>query len=316
MESFKPNVLITGAGGYVGSYIRRYLYQHSIRFTSLVRNSFDSDFHDQLLLCDITSSVECKLKINLQDYTHIIHLASYNEGFEENYHEKAIDVNVKGTRNLLELYRNQRNKPVFIYFSTFHVYGVSQGEITEHIAANPKNDYSITHFFSEIYLKQLCHELGLNYIIFRLTNGYGVPFEKGINKWYLLLNDLILSAFRNKRITIKSNPAIKRDFISLNYVAKIIGNLLLKRNAIPLNEIYNLSGQNTLDINQIVYLIAREYKAFSGNEIEVEYLSTDRTNTPALNVSSEKLRQYITIDEKEENLPNSIKEMFNILKQL
>ena len=83
----------------------------------------------------------------------VIHAASCNEAFEPGYAGRALKVNALGTRNLIRALVSRREGttplPLFIYLSTFHVYGRSEGRINEDDPAEPRNDYALTHFFGE-----------------------------------------------------------------------------------------------------------------------------------------------------------------------
>ena len=61
-----------------------------------------------------------------------------------------MEINTVGTKNLLEAL-NLTNLKNFVYISTFHVYGLTEGDIDENTELNPKNDYALTHLFAEFY---------------------------------------------------------------------------------------------------------------------------------------------------------------------
>ncbi|PRM87872.1 hypothetical protein CJ671_09625 [Aliarcobacter cryaerophilus] len=219
-------VLITGGFGNLGSYIVKHLLNMNYEVTILTRREkykFEN-LKYKVVECDITNLEELKLKLNY-DFDFCVHCASFNEFFLENYPKKALEINTLGTRNLLEVLSLKDFKN-FIYFSTFHVYGLNSGFIDEMTVANPKNDYASTHLFAEYYVKQFGYTHNLRYTILRLTNSYGCPIYKDTDKWYLVLNDLVKMAFEKNKIVLNSNGKAKRDFIYMGDVANIVDKLL------------------------------------------------------------------------------------------
>ena len=133
-------VLITGGLGNLGLWITEHLSKQGFQiFVLSTRENLegiqiDKDF--ELIKADIRDLEKLK-KVIPNNIDYIIHLASLNESFLENYSEKAININSLGTRNILEAVKDREIKR-FIYFSTFHIYGKSKGILDENSELNPK----------------------------------------------------------------------------------------------------------------------------------------------------------------------------------
>ena len=221
----------------------------------------------------------------------MVHTASVNDGFVERYFELAALVNVLGTRNLLEVLKDKPPKN-FIYFSTFQVYGKYSGTITEDTEKLPKHDYGTSHLQAELAIKQLHVTHKLPYTIFRLTNSYGCPKDLDSSKWYLILNDLSRTAFRTKEIVLKSNGLSPRDFIWMGTVADIVEKTCSR--LAPTNEVFNISGQNTLSMLNVANAVQDAYKEKYGETIPVKTNTEDKTEYPKdLYVDSSKLRSRV-----------------------
>ena len=302
-------VLITGGLGNLGSWISLYLAKHGYEIFILTRKERCKlkNIQYRIIECDITNLKNLDKQLNF-DIDYCIHTASYNEYFHPDYAKKALKINVLGTRNLLEVL-SKKNLKNFVYFSTFHVYGVNNGVITENTLLTPKNDYASTHLFAEYYIKQFYFTNNLNFTILRLTNSYGMPTFKDSNKWYLVLNDFIKSAYDNGRIIIKSNGEVTRDFIYMGDVASIVDKLLIK---VPTNDIYNLSSGHSYKVKTIANIIKKSFEQKYNETIEIEINNNDKNIYGSLVVSNDKLKSAINF--KVRDMMN--KEINNIFELL
>ena len=119
-------ILITGGLGNLGSWMTDYFYKQGYDVYVLTRKALYTlpNIKYTVLEADISNITNLKTVIGQYEFDYCIHLASYNEYFYEEYHQKALMINTLGTRNLLDILKDQNLKK-FIYFSTFHVYGAT-----------------------------------------------------------------------------------------------------------------------------------------------------------------------------------------------
>jgi len=286
-------VLVTGGFGNLGSWIALHLASLEYEIYILTRKEKHKfkNIKYSVIECDITNLDELKEKLNI-DFDFCIHCASFNEFFLPNYPQQALGINTLGTRNILEVLSAKKLKN-FIYFSTFHVYGSSSGIVDETTPLNPKNDYASTHLFAEYYVKQFAFTHNLKYTIFRLTNSYGTPTFEDTSKWYLVLNDLVKSAFENKKIIIKSNGKAKRDFIWMGDVVKVVQKVLEKP---ATNDVYNLSSRMSYKILELANIVQSEYFSLYNKTIEVVVNKEDKNNYGELTVCNDKLKSEFTYE--------------------
>lgn len=306
-------VLITGGFGNLGSYIVKHLINLNYEVTILTRREKYKleNLKYKVVDCDITILEELRLKLNY-DFDFCVHCASFNEFFLENYPKKALEINTLGTRNLLEVL-NLKDLKNFIYFSTFHVYGLNSGFIDEMTVTNPKNDYASTHLFAEYYVKQFGYTHNLKYTILRLTNSYGCPIYKDTDKWYLVLNDLVKMAFEKNKIVLNSNGKAKRDFIYMGDVANIVDKLLKVETT---NEIYNLSAGKTYEIIDLAKKVQIIYRKRYNKDIELKINQNDLTKCGDLYVKNIKLKSLVNYEIDEERIDKEIEEIFNLLEKV
>jgi len=304
-------VLITGGFGNLGSWITLHLVSLGYDIYVLTRkekHKFENIKYS-VIECDITNLDELKEKLNF-DIDFCIHTASFNEFFLPNYPQNALAINTLGTRNILEVL-STKNLKNFIYFSTFHVYGIQSGIVDENTVVNPKNDYASTHLFAEYYVKQFAYTHNLKYTIFRLTNSYGAPTFNDTTKWYLVLNDLVKSAYENKQIIITSNGKVKRDFIHMGDVSQIV-NYILQINAT--NDIYNLSSNKNYKIIELANIVKKVYIKRYNKDIEIQINNNDKTMYEDIKVKSDKLKNIINF-EINDMFEDEINKIFNTLEE-
>lgn len=284
-------VLVTGGFGNLGSYIAKHFIDLNYEVTILTRKKKKKfkNLKYKVIECDIVNLKKLKLRLKYK-FDFCVHCASYNELLSNDYPENAIKINSLGTRNLIEAL-NLNYLKNFIYFSTYHVYGLSSGIINENTLPNPKNDYSLTHLFAEYYISQIANTKLLKYTILRLTNSYGVPTFKDTDKWYLVINNLAKMAFDQHKIKLNTNGEIKRDFIGMNDVAKITNKILKKK---ATNDVYNLSSNKTFKIIQLAKIVKKIYETRYNKKIEIIVNnSIKKKEHPNLYVQNKKLKEII-----------------------
>ena len=304
------SVLITGGFGNLGSWMVEHFLNKQYKVFVLTRKPFESHYQVETIIADISDIGSLNVLANYQ-FNHVIHLASFNEFFEDNYFIKALNINVLGTYNLIQKINTKEIK-TFIYFSTYHVYGDLDGLIDEISFVNPSNDYAQTHYFAEKIVKQYCEKFDIPFSIFRLTNSYGCPKLSNNNKWYLVINDLCRQAFYNKKIVLKSNGNLFRDFIWMNDVC-VITETFLKQN-LSSNEIYNLSSGNLIKILDLAIQIKEYFSKKCNQEIELLLNENDKNSYPKIKISNEKLKSLIQFP-FENKILFEIKKIFKYLEE-
>jgi UDP-glucose 4-epimerase len=305
-------ILITGGLGNLGSWLTRHFTALDFEVFVLAKNkrAILANQAFTYISCDIASLEDCKDKLSHHAFDYIIHTASVNDMFVDNYAALALEINTKGTRNILEAIDKSKLQN-FIYFSTFHVYGVSEGNITEESPLLARHDYASTHLFAEYYVQQFHLTHQLPYTIIRLTNSYGCPIDTDTSKWYLILNDLAKMAFEKNEIILKSNGLASRDFIWMGTVCKVMEQLVHLSKA-P-NAIYNLSGEQTFQMKEIAVYVQQAMIKYANINIPIQ-INTQDTSKPSnnLHVSSAKLKTLLAFD----NPINFEQEALSIFKLL
>jgi UDP-glucose 4-epimerase len=288
-------ILITGGLGYFGSWLTEHFASRSHEVEVLSRRNSDSSLPPgvPVIQADLRDLAGLKEALSSRDpYDVCIHAGSSNDQFLPGYPEDALLVNSLGTRNLAEVLCSCSIRRI-IYFSTFHVYGRTSGEIHEELHPAPIRDYGTTHYFGEIYLSQFARSNSIPSTVLRITNGYGAPKQIDSTKWYLVHNDLTKMAFEKQKIQLQSNGLSQRDFIWMGDVCTVVESLL-KRSSPELFEVFNLGSGVCLSMLEVASRIKSAYLQSYGREIPIEVNSDDHSvpQQPPL-VSCAKLRSQV-----------------------
>ncbi|TRZ48004.1 MAG: SDR family oxidoreductase [Dehalococcoidia bacterium] len=265
-------ILVTGGFGYLGSHISNHFLNkgHEVKILSRTTHPELSEWSQQFekVIGDVSeySFIEnCCLDTDV-----VIHTAALNEVECRLKHKEALLVNGLGTRNLLEdAYRNNVKK--FIYFSTFHVYGIPKtGVITEETPPDPIDTYSITHYLAERYCRQFEVEQKVKSYILRISNGYGAPLFRSVNRWTLVLNDLCSMAFSQKKIVLKSKGTQERDFVGIKDIMQGVEVFVERDIEDQGNNVYNLGSGQNISIISLANAVAEVYKERYNKSIKIE----------------------------------------------
>ncbi len=176
MES--PKTLVTGANGYSGKMLCLYLAKKGIPTRGMYYAPDGApDFsHENLELIPGDIRNRDQIKASLEGIEIVHHLAALyrpanvsNKDFE--------DVNVQGTRNMVELAAEAKIKR-FVHCSTIGVHGhVVDQPGPETAPIKPDDYYQATKYEGEVVAKTLGPELGLDVAVIRPAAIYG-PGER------------------------------------------------------------------------------------------------------------------------------------------
>jgi len=312
-------VLITGACGYLGARLSKFLAEKGHKITAF--DSYDPSTHneweslmDEIIVGDIRDEMVIS---NLADknFDVAIHLISLDHYKSENNPNFVSTINVMPTWNLLHsLTRNGLEK--FIYFSTIHVYGNLPNEnITEEHQPNPINAYGLTHLLSENICNYFNNKTDTECINVRLSNSYGSPVFKENNCWWLVINNLCKSATEKNQIRLESDGSPQRDFIHGDDVARAI-DAFVNRKKINGNNIFHISSGQTLTILELAHKVRFVYNK------EIEIILPDKSISEYSDISNNIDRYRISNNRLNEigfrqkvNIESGIKEIFNYLEK-
>ena len=223
------HVLITGVNGFTGRHLKLKLIESGHIVTGLSTNLIDFN--------SINKEIE---KIQPEA---VVHLAGISFTEHEDY-KRYYDVNLVGTRNLLEALSNHsENLKSILIASSASIYGDGyKHAISENDTPNPINDYAISKLALEYVAKLFMDKLPI--FIVRPFNYTGL----GQSESFLIPK--IIEHFNKKRSSIElGNIMIQREFNDVRNVVNTYSDLLINA---PSGKIFNICTEKTFSIQEIV----------------------------------------------------------------
>lgn len=224
---------------------------------------------------------------------------------------ETIDVILKGTKNMLEIAKNNKVKD-FIFLSTMEVYGrpitnekIYENNGTSLSSINVRDCYPLAKLMAENLCVCYAKEFNFNTKILRLTQTFGPGVDYNDQRVFA---EFARCVIENKDIILHTLGDTERNYLYTADAVRAIYTVLLKGKN---SEIYNVSNEETYcSILKMAELVATEC---ADNKINVKIETEENIEkfgyapTLKMNLSSEKLK---TLDW---NCNHNLKNMYNRL---
>lgn len=268
------SILIVGAASLVGSHTAEHLLRAGVRKVILLDNfafgtpdaiaHLVSDPRIQLMRADVMRLPD--LLRATEGVDGVVQLAAYMSlGFGETPWQ-AIDVNIRGTQNVLEACRvNKVKKLIFASSNAVYGYGPGvQGALTEDVPFHWRGapPAAVMYGASKIIGEQLCRQVyqsdGLNYVVLRYSTVYGErQHYRAANSLYIM--ETYDRVRRGQRPLLPGDGNESKHFVYVGDVAR--ANLAAFES--PATDCaVNISGPDASTTRQLVELVL-EYCASS-----------------------------------------------------
>ena len=176
------NILITGASGFIGSFLVEEALQRGMNVYAAVRPSSSKQYLKQKDIQFIELNLNDEQQLTKQlthiPFDYVIHAAGITKC---NDFHAFYDINTKGTENLCKALKNtQQHLKRFVFLSSLSVIGAVKEKqphrpITDYDTPQPNTKYGDSKLKAEHVVRQLMSDIP--YIILRPTGVYG-PREK------------------------------------------------------------------------------------------------------------------------------------------
>ncbi len=256
-------LLVTGGCGFIGSNFIRYLFEETSFAGTIVNmdkltyagnpeslEDIAKTYHDRYLFIkgDICDSNATQAIVKKNKIDTICHFAAESHVDRSIVSPEAfIDTNIKGTFNLLEAAKKQKNNFCrFHHVSTDEVYGTlgKTGFFTEATPYSPNSPYSASKASSDHLVRAYHETYGLDITISNCSNNYG-PFQFPEK----LIPLMILNALEGKPLPVYGDGKNIRDWLYVRDHCRAIW-LIIKKG--EKGETYNVGGECELENLEIV----------------------------------------------------------------
>ena len=234
-------ILITGAGGYIGSMLSDQLVRQGYKVIAIdtmkyAKNSLNHlFFYDNFKFVNADVTSESVLKKHVKNVDFIIPLAALvGAPICEKNKKQATAVNFTQIKIILKLI-NKNQKIIYLNSNSGYGVGKKNKYCTEESSLNPISHYGITKVQSEQYIVKNFK----NFVCFRLATVFGYSYRMRTD---LIVNYYIKEAINNKNLEI-FEPHFRRNFIHVKDVTKAIQFAIENFNKVK-GQIYNLGLSN------------------------------------------------------------------------
>lgn len=221
-------ILITGGFGFIGGRLAQHLFKagHHVVLGSRTYTS-SPDWLPEVDVVQANWNDCSSLKQICRGIDVVIHAAGMNARECAQNPVVALEFNGLATARLVEAAILAKVKR-FLYLSTAHVYANPlSGIITEESCPRNLHPYATSHLAGEHALLG-ANQLGeIEGFVLRLSNAFGVPVQKEVNCWMLLVNDLCRQAVEACQLVLHSSGIQERDFISMGEVCRVLAFLIV-----------------------------------------------------------------------------------------
>jgi len=247
-------ILITGAGGFIGSHVVNHLLADGekperLRLLISENSKIDKLFTTPLEIVRGDIRNKAFVKKAVEGVEIIYHVAALS-GLKGTTYRDYKEVNVDGTQNLLDA--SSKNKlQKFVFFSTIAVYGLPAwtGDIINWDETHKKTYsevYGQSKYEAEKRVLKLYDRVKMPYTIIRPTSVYG-PRDKG--QLYELYK-----AIKNHTFVMIGNGKNKMDYVFVKDLVK--GARLAQLSSSQASE-YILGGDQPIEFSSIVRFVAK-----------------------------------------------------------
>jgi nucleoside-diphosphate-sugar epimerase len=308
------NVLVTGGFGFIGAHLANLLVHRGFYVTLFDNCAWENSSADALRLDEneystcVQGSIMQPIDLEKlgKEFDYIIHAAGVlgvNKVAEQQI--LTMDVNILGTRNVLDFSYRQKELKRFIQFSTSEIYGQFATSLDENqpavIPAQGKRwCYAASKVAGEYLLKAFVSERQLPGVIVRPFNVYG-PYRYGSNA----LTTFAKKAIAGEKISVSGTGQQTRSWCNVqDFVQGVFA--CLQTDGI-IGQAFNIGNdKNNISMLELAKLVCEI--AGSKSEIEIDGLEIDDVLAREPNINkARKLLNYEPVVELDIGIEEVIK---------
>lgn len=261
--------LIIGAAGFVGKYLLAHLsaaYSWELYATKLPHEHID--FADaQILDLDIMKKEDVQKLLDEVQPDYIFHLAAQSSvALSWKKPELTVDINIKGSLNLLDAVRDSGLTPHILLIGSGEEYGHIAPEsvpVTEETVLHPGNLYAATKACQNMIGTIYAQAYGMHVVMVRAFNHIGPEQLPAFVVADFCRQVAAIEKGSSDPVMRVGNLSAKRDFTDVRDVVRAYG--LLIQDGVP-GETYNIGSGHAIAIQELLEHILK----LSTSQISVE----------------------------------------------
>ncbi len=285
----KKTILITGATGFIGSNLTRYLIESGEKDIHIfIRGNSNlwriKDIVSKLNVYEVDLLNKEKLKKVIYEIKPdlIFHNAAYGATHRSQQDiDLLINTNFIGSVNLLNILKDLGFN-LFINAGSSSEYGLLSKEYDENDLPNPIDVYGVTKLAFTNYCRMLSLTEGLPIVTLRLFSPYGY-YESPLR----LIPYLIINMLKNNEI-ILNTPYAKRDFIFIEDVIDAFIKTAGKIQKIPNGTIINIGSGNEYTVIEVFEILNNIIRNKSNYKVSNNYFLKDKLPVWKANIKKAK----------------------------
>lgn len=306
----QKTVLVTGGAGFIGSNLVQELVSQNQRV--VVIDDLSSGKKEYLSKEAIFYQADVRDKkiaeiFEKENPSIVYHFAArplVEDAFVNPF--EAIETNIMGTVNILEICRKRQNLESIIVVSSDKAYGKSQNlPYSESHPLKGDHPYDVSKSSADLIAQTYAKTYGMPILITRFSNVYG-PGDLNFSR---IIPGIIDSVRKNKVLLIRSDGTMVREYTHVKDIVN--GCILLASHKKNFGEAFNFGSKNVLSVLEMI----KKSEESLGTKINYTILNNAKNEIPAQYLDWSKSQQILGWQPMI-SLEQGIKETFDWHNQL
>lgn len=262
MTTTKPNILITGVAGFIGSHLAEHLLANGYKVYGI--DNLSGGYLENIPKEVIFSCGELEDKKWVRRYfakrkiDYVYHLAAYAaEGLSPFIRNFNYSNNLLSSANLINECINRDVKKI-IFTSSMAVYGTGNPPFTEYQQPLPEDPYGISKYAVELDLHQAKKQFGLDYSIVRPHNVIGTR-QNIWDKYRNVVGIWVRNILLGENLTIFGDGEQERAFSDIRFYMEPLESLMVRGSG----QVFNMGSDKVHTLNELAELfteVATEFQ--------------------------------------------------------